>query len=286
MTDGRLRGQVAVITGAASGIGAATARRFVAEGAKVLLADVQDDAGKALVAELGEDRTAYIHCDVSREEDIADAVDTAVARYGTLDVFYANAGVMGALGPIARTNTADADMTIAINLRGVLLSMKHAARVMQPRGRGVILATSSPAAEVGGVGPHTYSATKAGIIGLMQSVAAELRAFGIRVNAIVPGAIVSAMTADILTGDAGDLDKAHSLLAEAGQTTRPGLPTDIAAAAAFLASEDAAFATGSTFHIDGGYTRAPGDSPFASGGWAEPAGMFEGGRRSRQSPDH
>jgi NAD(P)-dependent dehydrogenase (short-subunit alcohol dehydrogenase family) len=271
---------VAVITGSASGIGAATARRFVEEGAKVVVADVQDEAGKALAADLGADDAVYVHCDVSREEDIAAAVDTAVSTFGGLDVFYANAGVMGALGPIARTRTQDADATIAVNLRGVLLSMKHAARVMQPRGRGVILATSSPAGEVGGVGAHTYSATKAGIIGLVQSVAAELRPSGVRVNAIVPGAIVSAMTADILTGDAHDTTKAHSILADSAQTTRPGVPEDIAAAAVFLASDDATFVTGSTFHIDGGYTRAPGDSPFAQGDWAEPTGMFEGGRRT------
>jgi NAD(P)-dependent dehydrogenase (short-subunit alcohol dehydrogenase family) len=279
VTAGRLEGRVAVITGSASGIGAATARRFVEEGARVVVADVQDQGGKALASDLGEDNAVYVHCDVSREEDIAGAVETAVTTFGALDVFYANAGVMGALGPIARTRTEDADATIAVNLRGVLLSMKHAARVMQPQGRGVILATSSPAAQVGGVGAHTYSATKAGIIGLVQSVAAELRPFGVRVNAIVPGAIVSAMTADILTGDAGDITRTESILADAAQTTRPGVPEDIAAAATFLASDDAAFVTGSTFHIDGGYTNAPGDSPFASGDWAEPVGMFEGGRR-------
>lgn len=276
----RLAGRVALVTGGASGIGAAAVRRFVAEGACVVVADVQDDAGRKLAEEAGEDRARYAHCDVTREDDIAAAVDTAVAVYGTLDIFYANAGVMGALGPIALTRTEDADATIAVNLRGVLLSMKHASRVMRPRGAGVILATSSPAAEVGGVGPHTYSATKAGIIGLVRSVAAELRPFGVRVNAIVPGAIPSAMTADILTGDARDLGNAHRILAGAAQTTRPGLPEDVAAAAAFLAGDDAWFITGSTFHVDGGYTSAPGDSPFASGDWAEPVGMFEAGRRS------
>jgi NAD(P)-dependent dehydrogenase (short-subunit alcohol dehydrogenase family) len=279
VSEGRLTGRVAVVTGGASGIGAATVRRFASEGARVVIADVQDDAGESLAKELGHE-ALFVHCDVSREEDLAGLVDTAVATSGSLDVFYANAGVMGALGPIARTRTEDADFTIAVNLRGVLLSMKHAARVMQPRGSGVILATSSPAGVVGGVGAHTYSATKAGIIGLVQSVAAELRPSGVRVNAIVPGAIVSAMTADILTGDAADIEQARSVLADVAQTTRPGLPEDIAAAAAFLASDDAAFITGSTFHVDGGYTHAPGDSPFATGQWAEPTGMFEAGRRS------
>jgi NAD(P)-dependent dehydrogenase (short-subunit alcohol dehydrogenase family) len=267
-----------VVTGGASGIGAATVRRFVEEGAQVVIADVQDEAGEKLAAELGES-ALFVRCDVTREQDVEATVATAVAQYGSLDVFYANAGVMGALGPIDRTSTADADVTIAVNLRGVLLSMKHAAKLMKQARSGVILATSSPAGQVGGVGAHTYSATKAGIIGLVQSVAAELRPYGVRVNAIVPGAIVSAMTADILAGDAADTAKAHDILAEAEKMTRPGAPEDIAAAAAFLASDDAAFVTGSTFHIDGGYTNAPGDSPFATGPWEQPTGMFEGGRR-------
>jgi NAD(P)-dependent dehydrogenase (short-subunit alcohol dehydrogenase family) len=276
--SGRLAGRVAVVTGGASGIGAATVRRFVEEGARVVVADVQDEAGGKLVAEI-DGNAVFVHCDVTSEEDVEATVAKAVAEYGSLDVFYANAGVMGALGPIDRTRTADADVTIAVNLRGVLLSMKHAAKVMKSAGSGVILATSSPAGQVGGVGAHTYSATKAGIIGLVQSVAAELRPYGVRVNAIVPGAIVSAMTADILAGDAADTTKAHDILVEAEKMTRPGAPEDIAAAAAFLASDDASFVTGSTFHIDGGYTNAPGDSPFATGPWEQPTGMFEGGRR-------
>lgn len=278
MTLRGLEGKVAVVTGGASGIGAATVRRFVDEGVRVVVADVQEESGRRVAEELGEGVT-FVRCDVSREVDIAAAADTAVSIFGRLDVFYANAGVMGALGPIAAARTADVDATIAINLRGVLLSMKHAARVLQAQGEGgVILATSSPAATVGGVGAHTYSATKAGIIGLVQSVAAELRAHGIRVNAIVPGAVVSAMTADILTGNADDV--AATLKALEGGSIRPGLPEDVAGVAAFLASDDAGFITGSTFHADGGYTHAPGDSPFAHGAWSEPTGMFEAGRRT------
>jgi NAD(P)-dependent dehydrogenase (short-subunit alcohol dehydrogenase family) len=279
--SGRLDGKVAVVTGGASGIGAATVRRFVDEGAKVVIADVQDDAGELLAKEIGES-TVFAHCNVSNEDDIEAVVATALATFGGLDVFYANAGVMGALGPIGETRTEDVDLTIAVNLRGVLLSMKHAGRHMQAQGSGVILATSSPAAKVGGVGAHTYSATKAGIIGLVQSVAAELRPSGVRVNAIVPGAIVSAMTAGILTGDAQDTRSAHDIISTFEKMPRPGVPEDVAAAVAFLASDDAAFITGSTFHVDGGYTDAPGDSPFATADWST-VGMYEAGRRTTGS---
>lgn len=273
----RFAGRVAVVTGAASGIGAATIRRLAAEGARVVVADVQEDAGRRLAEQIG-DQASFRRCDVTDESDIAALVDGAVNEHGRLDVFHANAGVMGALGPISRSRVEDVDATIAINLRGPLLCMKHAARVMVPQRSGVILATSSPAGQVGGVGAHTYSATKAGIIGLVQSVAAELRTHGVRVNAVVPGAVVSAMTADILTGDATATDAALEALQ--GGSIRPGLPEDVAAVAAFLASDDAAFVTGATYHADGGYTTAPGDSPFAHGAWSEPVGMFEAGRRS------
>lgn len=275
----RFEGRTVIVTGAASGIGRASAERFHAEGASVVVADVQEDAGRAVAEGLG-DRAVFVHTDVTEEESVAAAVDAAVTTFGGLDVLYANAGVMGALGPISRLRSADIDSTIAVNLRGAIYCMKHATRVMQPQGSGVILATASPAGLVGGVGPHVYSATKAGIIGLCQSVAAEVRPYGMRVNAIVPGSILSQMTADIITGQVDDLKAASTALKESDLLNRNGLPEDIAAAAAFLASDDAQFVTGSTFNIDAGYTYAPGDSPFARGDWSEPMGMFEGGRHS------
>jgi NAD(P)-dependent dehydrogenase (short-subunit alcohol dehydrogenase family) len=274
----RFVGRVVVITGAASGIGAGCAQRFYDEGAAVVLADVQDDAGSALAERLGQ-RALFVHCDVSDEGSVEHLVDTTVSTFGHLDVFYANAAVLGALGPIAKLRMEDADATLAVNLRGVILAMKHAARVMLPQGSGVILATASPGGILGGVGPHVYSAAKAGVVGLVQSVAAEVRPHGLRVNAIVPGAMLTPMTADIMTGDPRDLDGAAEALSPSNLMQRPGEPEDIAAAAAFLASDEAVFVTGSTFNIDGGYCNAPGDSPFAKDAWAEPAAMFEAGRR-------
>lgn len=277
---GRLQGRVAVITGGSSGIGAGTVRRFVAEGCRVVIADVQQDAGESLAQELG-DAACFVPCDVTREDDVAGTLDRAVERFGQLDVMFNNAGVVGATGPIARSITADVDLTIAVILRGAFLGMKHAARVMEPRRAGVILSTSSPAGIVGGLGAHAYSAAKAGVIGLTRSVAAELRPKGIRVNAIVPGAVVSPMTADIVKGDPNDLAGANQALSESSPMGRAGLPEDIAAAAAYLASDDAAFVTGSELVVDGGLTWAPGDSPYTQGQFADPIGLLEAGKRSR-----
>lgn len=276
LTPGRLAGRVAVVTGGASGIGAGTVARLVADGASVVVADIQGDAAEQVARPFG-DRARAVRTDVTQEDDIAAVVDAAVAEFGRLDIMFANAGVFGAYGPIATARMADVDLTWAIDLRGVFLCMKHAARVMIEQSSGVILATTSPAAVTGGVGTHAYSAAKAGILGLMRSVAAELRPHGIRVNAVMPGAVVSAMTADLVLGDASALERTAELLT-AG-SLRAGLPADIAAAVSYLASDDASFVTGHTMVVDGGYTTIGGDSPFARGDYAEPGSMLEAGRR-------
>jgi NAD(P)-dependent dehydrogenase (short-subunit alcohol dehydrogenase family) len=271
---GRLDGKVAIVTGGASGIGEGTVRRFHDEGACVVIGDLQADAGSALAAQLGQ-AAAFVRTDVTVEEDVAALVDTAVTRFGSVDVMFNNAGIMGALGPIDCTSLAEADLTIAVNLRGVLCGMKHAARVMKPRRQGVILSTSSPAGMLGGVGPHVYSAVKAGIIGLSNSVAAELRRYGIRVNTLVPGAVVSAMTAEIVAGEAKDLDGAQEALSKTAYMHRPLEPADLAAAAVYLASDEAALVTGVVLPVDAGMTGAGGPSPFATGRYAGPAPSAE-----------
>jgi NAD(P)-dependent dehydrogenase (short-subunit alcohol dehydrogenase family) len=250
----RLQGQVAVITGGASGLGEATVRLFAAEGAQVVIADVQDGAGKALAEELGQ-AACYRHCDVSGEEDIAAAVDEAVSRWGRLDCMFNNAGIVGAIGPIDETPAEEYDATMGILLRGVFLGMKHAARVMKPQGSGVILCTSSIAGLQGGLGPHVYAAAKAALIGLTRNVAAELGAFGIRVNCIAPGNMATPMVADVFSGNADDVASVEKGLASTSPLRqRPGLAGDIAQAALWLASEGAGYVSGHTLTVDGGLT--------------------------------
>jgi len=274
----RLDGRVAIVTGGASGLGDATVRRFVAEGASVIVADVQEERGRALVEQLGP-ATRFAFTDVSDEASVAGAVDAAVSHFGRLDVMFNNAGIIGAVGSIADLDAAEFDFTVAVNLRGVAMGMKHAARVMVPQGSGVILSTTSPAATVGGVGPHVYGAAKGGVISLTMSVAAELRPKGIRVNAIMPGAMVTAMTADLTAGDAEALDAAKERMSLNAMMDRPGMPEDIAAAAAYLASDDAAYVTAIVLTVDGGYTGAPGSSPFATDEYAGASLVREAGRR-------
>jgi len=248
----RLVDRSAVITGGASGLGEATARLFVAQGARVLIADVQDDRGSALASELG-DGAVYQRTDVSRESDIAAAVDRAVSEFGRLDTMFNNAGIVGAVGPIDETPAEEYDATMSILLRGVFLGMKHAARVMKPQNSGCILCTSSIAGLQGGLGPHVYATAKAALVGLTRNVAAELARWNIRVNCIAPGNMATPMVADVISGDP-DAVVVEPLANVSPIKGRPGLASDIAHAALWLASDDAGYVTGQTLAVDGGLT--------------------------------
>jgi NAD(P)-dependent dehydrogenase (short-subunit alcohol dehydrogenase family) len=257
----RLTGKVAVITGGASGIGAAAVNRFVAEGAMVVVADVQEGQGRAIVADLGES-ARFVTCDVTREGPIAAAVDLAVATWGRLDCMFNNAGVVGVTGPIAETAVEDWDATVAVLLRSVFLGTKHAARVMIPQGAGVIINTSSTAGVLGGLGPHAYTACKHAVIGLTKSAASELGATGVRVNAIAPGSTVTPLTAMVLVGDRSDLDAATSQIAASSPLGFAPVAEDIALAAVYLASDEARGVSGHTLVVDGGKTISGGSTRF------------------------
>jgi len=271
-----VEGKVAVVTGAASGIGAATARRFVASGCKVVLADLQEDLGKQLTEEIGE-AAVFVRTDVTQESDIAQAVDLAESHFGPLDVMVNNAGIVGAIGPIAETSTEAWDATLDVMLRGTFLGMKHAARVMQPRGRGVILSLSSTAGLTGGLGPHAYTAAKHAIVGLTKSVASELSPSGIRVNAVAPGNTVTPMTSTVVTGKPDAPDVTEKALRSMSPLGIAGQPDDIAQALLYLASDEARFVTGHTLVVDAGQTTAPEPSPFHT---MRPSVQREAGRKT------
>lgn len=250
----RLSDKTAVITGAASGIGAASARRFVKEGCRVVLGDIQQDKGNALCQELGS-AVVFAKCDVTMEEEVAGLVDLAVKEFGHLDIMFNNAGIVGAVGPIDTTLEAEWAASIDVLLNGVFYGMKHAARVMKPRGSGNIISMASTAGLMGGLGPHAYAAAKHAVVGLTKNVGAELCRFGIRVNAIAAAGMATEMVAAVLTGNPDDIDEAKRLLAEASPLKdRPGLVEDVANAALWLASDESGYTTGHTLTTDSGIT--------------------------------
>ncbi|MFN3231094.1 MAG: glucose 1-dehydrogenase [Alphaproteobacteria bacterium] len=249
----RFDGKTVLITGGASGIGAETARCFAAEGANVIIGDLQKQAGMALVEDLGAN-ARFMAVDVTHEVHISSAVDFAVAEFGALDVMVNNAGIVGAVGSIMETTEKEYDFTADILLKGVFFGMKHAARVMVPRRSGSILSLSSVAGVTGGLGPHVYAAAKHAVIGLTKSVASEMSQHNVRVNAVAPGSIVSPMTADVGHNDPNDLEAAAEGIGDRSPLGFAGMPIDIAEGLLYLASDAARYVTGHTLVIDAGMT--------------------------------
>jgi NAD(P)-dependent dehydrogenase (short-subunit alcohol dehydrogenase family) len=277
-TMGRLDGKVAVITGAASGIGAATAQRFCREGAAVVVADLNAGGAQSVVdaCRAAGGRAVFRRTDVSIEADVAGAIGQAVDAFGRLDVLFNNAGLGGAIGPIEDTTVEDWDRTQGVLLRGVFLGMKHAIPRLRAAGGGSIISTASVAGLRGGAGPHCYSAAKAAVINLTRSVALQVAKDNIRVNCICPGGIHTPLIGSRFPGTD---DMLAQMLSAIQPLPRTGVPDDIAAMALYLASDEAGFVTGAAMVVDGGFTAGgsliapPGPVP------AEYVGpSFEGGK--------
>jgi NAD(P)-dependent dehydrogenase (short-subunit alcohol dehydrogenase family) len=261
----RFENKVAVVTGGASGLGEATARLLVAEGGKVVVADYDAARGQAVADSLG-DAAVFAKCDVTVESDVAAAIDLAVSTWGRLDGAFANAGIVGVAGPIADTPMEDFDRTIAVLVRGVFVTVKHAARAMQAAGNGgSIVMTSSIAGVQGGLGPHAYSVAKTGVVGLARSAASELASSGIRVNAVAPGSIPTAMTAHVTTGNPDDLEKVTEHIARTSPLGRSAHPNDIAEAVLYFMSDGGSYVTGQTLVVDAGVTSGAKMNPTWSG---------------------
>ena len=253
---GRLKGKVAVITGAASGIGAATAKTFVEQGARVVLGDIQDQAGAELAEALGGSDTAiFRHCNVTSEAEVEALVNAAVSEFGKIDVMFNCAGIVGAVGPMSTTPAEEWKLTIDIMVHGVFYGMKHASRYMKEAGSGSIISMSSTAGVMGGLGPHAYTAAKHAVVGMTKNLAAEVGGFGVRVNCIAPAGMATPMVADVITGDHHKLEETIAALAEGSPLKgRAGLAEDVANAALWLASEESGYTSGLTLTVDAGYT--------------------------------
>ncbi|CDP15179.1 unnamed protein product [Coffea canephora] len=256
----RLEGKVALITGSARGIGGATAKLFAKNGAYVVIADILDELGSKLADSIG---GRYIHCDVSKEEDVESAVEFALAWKGKLDIMFNNAGVGGPGGSISSLNMEDVRALLSINLFGIIHGIKHASRAMiAGKNGGSIICSSSSAAIMGGLAAHAYTASKTAILGLAKTTACELGAYGIRVNCISPHGVASEMLLSAyrtcLGRDDLQAEDVTKIVGERGSLLRGrgGSMEDVAKAVLFLASDESGFITAHNLVIDGGYTSA------------------------------
>jgi NAD(P)-dependent dehydrogenase (short-subunit alcohol dehydrogenase family) len=265
---GRLDGKVAIITGGASGMGEATARLFVREGARVVIGDIQVDRARAVAGALG-DACVAIPVDVTSGEDVQSLVRTAVSTFGRLDVVYNNAGggprpesraQSGVGGAIADMSEEAWDATVDLNLKSVFLGMKHAIPQLIAHGGGSIISTASVSAYMGMRGQGAYGAAKGGVVQLTRVAAIEYAAQGIRVNCICPGATLTPLLYDF-PGREQSRDELEATLKVTQPIPRAGLAEDIANAALWLASDESSFVTGQAIVVDGGWmasSRMPG----------------------------
>ena len=252
---GALDGKIAIVTGGTSGIGEGIAKAFVSEGAKVVIAGRREEEGRALEKQIG---VRFVRADVANEADVKAMVDRTLEWFGRLDCLVSNAGIPSPMISLTEVDVATIDQVLAINVRGVILGAKHAARAMLHTGSGSIVNIGSVAGHRGGLSAHVYSAAKGAVSAFTRSAAAELGEKGIRVNCISPGAIVTGIFGKNAGLDGAKADKVTDVVKEMFKAAQPipraGLPGDIAQAAVFLASDASGFVNGQDIVIDGGQT--------------------------------
>jgi NAD(P)-dependent dehydrogenase (short-subunit alcohol dehydrogenase family) len=251
---GKLEGKTAIITGGAGGIGAATGRLFAREGANVMLVDLDASALKTAAASAESERVAWFSADVSDEEQTQAYVGATIAKFGGVDILFANAGIEGKVAPIVQSTVADFDRVWAVNVRGVWLALRWAMPRLAARGGGSIMITSSVAGLIGFSGLAPYIASKHALVGLMRTAALEGAALGIRVNSIHPGPIANRMM-DSLEHQLAPAapEQAKVGMEQLVPLARYGTNDEIAKLALFLASDDSSYCTGATFVADGGF---------------------------------
>ncbi|TXG58196.1 hypothetical protein EZV62_016025 [Acer yangbiense] len=249
----RLEGKVALITGGVSGMGECTARLLAQHGAKVVIADIQDELGQSAVHSIGPSNSSYVHCDVTNESHIKDAVNQTVTTHGKLDIMFNNAGIIDNFKPrIMDNEKADFERVLSVNITGVFLGIKHAARVMVPARSGSIISTTSIASRVGAASTHAYCCSKHAVAGLTKNAAAELGQFGIRVNCVSPYAVATPLSSSYFGISDEEIENQSNLNANLkGVTLKAG---DIANAALYLASDEARYVSGHNLFIDGGFS--------------------------------